>query len=63
MPTKVVDMNGKDITEAVEKEIVDHNKKCGCKSFNSNVYREFRWGFKPNEIGFEGCKIFTACPD
>jgi hypothetical protein len=56
-------MHGEDITEAVAAEIEDHAERCGCRFFDEGTYREFRWGFKPNEIGFEGCKVFTACPD
>ncbi len=53
---------GKD--EQIKKEIKEHSKKCGCKLFSARTYREFREnGFQPNEVGFEGCKVFTARPD
>jgi hypothetical protein len=62
MPDRIVDVNGNDITEAVEAEIEDHKKKCGCSVFNPDRYRAFRRsGFAPAVIGYEGCKIFIAC--
>jgi len=48
----------------ISKEIEDHSKKCKCQLFNARTYREFREaGFQPYEIGFKGCKVFTARPN
>lgn len=47
--------------DQIKKEVGKHSKKCGCKTFREETYRELRLnGFQPEEIVVEGCKIFTS---